>query len=81
MRTRQFVIVAPAVLVLTSMIWAQAGAKPIAGQSLSVAASSASADNLLRGGPAAWNQIAVKHVALNRTPPLHDSDEPAALEI
>jgi hypothetical protein len=28
-----------------------------------------------------WNQIAVKHVALNRTPPLYDTDEPAALEI
>jgi hypothetical protein len=63
------------------MIWAQAGAKPAAGQFLSVAASSASADNLLNGGPAAWNQIPVKRVALNRTPPLYDTDEPATLEV
>jgi ethylbenzene dehydrogenase len=81
MRTRQFPIVASAVLLLSSLIWAQTGAKPAAGQSLSVAGSSLSADNLLHSGPAAWNQIAVKHVALNRTPPLYDTDEPAALEI
>jgi len=66
---------------LLSTIRAQTGAKPAAGQSLSVAASSASADSLLNGGLAAWNQIAVKHVALNRTPPLYDTDEPATLEI
>jgi complex iron-sulfur molybdoenzyme family reductase subunit gamma len=81
MRPRQLPIVASAVLLLPSLIWAQAGAKPVPGQSLSVAASSASADNLLHGGPAAWNQIAVKHVALNRTPPLYDTDEPATLDI
>jgi hypothetical protein len=81
MRTRQLPLVASAVLLLPSMIWAQTGVKSVAGQSLSVAASSASADNLLNGGPSAWNQIAVKHVALNRTPPLYDTDEPAALEI
>ena len=80
MRTRQLVIVAFALLV-PAMIWAQAGAKPAAGQSLSVAASSASADNLLNGGAAAWNQIAAKRVALNRTPPLYDTDEPATLDI
>jgi hypothetical protein len=81
MRTRQLLIIASAVLLLSSMNWAQAGAQPVAGQSLSVAASSASADNLLHGGPAAWNQIALKRVALNRTPPLYDTDEPATLEI
>ncbi|HEX9110545.1 MAG TPA: ethylbenzene dehydrogenase-related protein [Terriglobales bacterium] len=81
MRTRQLVIIVSGVLVLSSMIWAQAAAKPVAGQSLSVAASSASADHLLHAGPAEWSQIAVKHVALNRTPPLYDTDEPAALEI
>lgn len=80
MRTRQLVIVASACLLL-STTWAQTNAKPAAGQSVSVAASSASADNLLNGGPAAWGQIAAKHVALNRTPPLYDTDEPAALEI
>jgi complex iron-sulfur molybdoenzyme family reductase subunit gamma len=81
MRTRHLSLVASAVLLLSSMIWTQTGVKPVAGQSLSVAALSASADNLLHGGQAAWNQIAVKHVALNRTPPLYDTDEPAALEI
>jgi len=81
MRTRQLLIITSAVLLLSSMNWAQGGAKPVAGQSLPVAASSASADNLLNGGPATWNQIAVKRVALNRTPPLYDTDEPATLEI
>jgi hypothetical protein len=81
MRIRQLLIIASAVLILSSMNWAQAGAKPIAGQSLSVAASSASVDSLLSGGSAAWNQIAVKRVALNRTPPLYDTDESAILEI
>ncbi len=80
MRTHQLVIVAFALLV-SAMIWAQAGAKPAAGQSLSVAGSSASVDDLLSGESVAWNQIAVKRVALNRTPPLYDTDEPATLEI
>jgi complex iron-sulfur molybdoenzyme family reductase subunit gamma len=80
MRTRQLVFLV-SVCLLLSTTWAQTGAKPVAGQSLSVAASSASADNLLNGGPAAWIRIAVKHVALNRTPPLYDTDEPATLEI
>ena len=74
MRTRQLPIVLSAGLLVCSMIWAQAGAKPAGGQSLSVTESSASADNLLNGGPPAWNQIAVKRVALNRTPPLYDTD-------
>jgi hypothetical protein len=79
MRIRHLLVVSA--MLLSPVIWAQPGAKPAAGQSLSVAASSNSADNLLHAGPAAWNQIAVKHVALNRTPPLYDTDEPAALEI
>jgi Ethylbenzene dehydrogenase len=81
MRTRQLLIVAAAVSLLSSMTWAQADTKPAAGQSLSVAASAASIDHLFHAGPAEWSQIAVKHVALNRTPPLYDTDEPAALEI
>jgi len=81
MRIRQLLIIASSELLLSSMIWAQAGAKPAAGQSLSVAVSSESADSLINGGPAAWNEIAVKRVALNRTPPLYDTDEPATLEI
>jgi ethylbenzene dehydrogenase len=81
MRIRQLLIIASGALLLSSMIWAQPAPKQAAGQSLSVAVTSASADSLLNGGPAAWNQIAVKRVALNRTPPLYDTDEPATLEI
>ena len=81
MRIRQLLIVASVSTLLAPIIWAQAGAKPVAGQSLSVAASSASADNLLHAGPAAWSQIPMKRVALNRTPPLYDTDEPATAEI
>ena len=79
MKTRHLLIVVSAGLLL-STAWAQTGTKPTAGQSLAVVTSSVSADNLLNGG-ATWNQIAVKHVALNRTPPLYDTDEPASLEI
>lgn len=66
---------------LSALTSAQNGSKPIAGQSLPVATSSASTDTLLTGGPAAWKEIAVKRVALNRTPPLYDTDEPATLDI
>jgi hypothetical protein len=81
MRTRQLLIVGSASLLLSSIAWAQTGAKPTAGQLLSVPASSATADTLLNSGPGALSQIAVKHVALNRTPPLYDTDEPAPPEI
>lgn len=81
MKIRQLLISVSSVLLLSLMIWAQAGAKPAAGQSLSVAVSSLSADSLLNGGSATWNRIAVKRVALNRTPPLYDTDEHATLEI
>lgn len=81
MRIRQLLMSVSNVLLLSLMIWAQAGAKPAAGQSLSVALSSLSVDSLLNGGSATWNRIAVKRVALNRTPPLYDTDEPATLEI
>jgi len=50
-------------------------------QSLKVISSSTGADSLLKGESAAWDQIAPKHLALNRTPPLYDTDEPAALDI
>jgi hypothetical protein len=81
MRICRLLIAASAVSLLSSVTWAQTEAKPAAGQSLSVAASAASIDHLFHAGPAEWSQIAVKHVALNRTPPLYDTDEPAALEI
>ena len=66
---------------VSALTAAQSGSKPAAAQSLPVATSSVSTDTLLSGGPAAWKQIAVKRVALNRTPPLYDTDEPATLDI
>jgi complex iron-sulfur molybdoenzyme family reductase subunit gamma len=60
---------------------AQTAMKSATGQALSIAAQSASADVLLNGGPSAWSHVASRHVALNRTPPLFDTDEPAGLEI
>src|ERR1035437_3166876 len=81
MRIRLLVIVVSVSLQISAGAWAQVGVKPTPGQSLSVAASAAGIDSLLHGGPTAWSQMAVKHVALNRTPPLYDTDEPAAPEI
>lgn len=68
-------------LQLSVVTWGQAQSKEAASQTLSVASSSAGSAHLLNGGADAWNQIAPKHVALNRTPPLFDTDEPAGLEI
>jgi ethylbenzene dehydrogenase len=81
MRTHQLVIASTGILLLSSAMWEQAQTRPAAGQSLSVAASSATVNNLLKGGPPIWNQIAVKRISLNRTPPLYDTDEPAGLDI
>jgi len=62
---------------------AQTAMKPAASQVLNVvpAAPASSAEVLLNGGPAAWSRVPARHVALNRTPPLFDTDEPAGLEI
>jgi hypothetical protein len=68
-------------LMFSQAVYAQTGAKPAAGQSLSVAATSASAESLLNGGAGAWSRIPVKRVALHRAPPLYDTDELAAPEI
>lgn len=81
MRTRDLALVIAAGWLLATGSAAQAPNKVASLQSLSVAVSPTSADNLLRGDSTAWNQIPPKHVALNRTPPLYDTDEPAALEI
>ena len=81
MRIRQLALIVSVSLQISVGARAQARVQPSPGQSLSVASSAAGVDTLLKGGPTAWNQIVVKHVALNRTPPLYDTDEPAALEI
>ena len=60
---------------------AQTAANPAAGTKLPVKSVSASEDAILRGGNARWSQVAAKKISLNRTPPLFDTDEPAALEI
>jgi hypothetical protein len=80
MRARLLAAIISVFLELAVLSWAQTNAKPVPGQSLSVATSAVGADGLLNGGLAAWNQIAVKRVALNRTPPLYDTDEPALVE-
>jgi hypothetical protein len=81
MRTYQPQTIVSIYLLLTAVTWAQTAIKPVSGQSLSVAASQVSVARLLNGGPAAWGQIVSKHVALNRTPPLYDTDEPPTVEI
>lgn len=64
---------------LSAYAWAQT--KPASLQSLPIGTSTASVDTLLKGDYAAWGQIPPKHVALNRTPPLYDTDEAATLDI
>jgi DMSO reductase family type II enzyme heme b subunit len=81
MRIRLMATVALIVFSASGTSLAQTAAKSSAGQSLPVAASPASAGRLLNGGLDAWNQVTVKRVALNRTPPLYDTDEPATPEI
>jgi complex iron-sulfur molybdoenzyme family reductase subunit gamma len=76
MRIRLLVII---FWLIPSLAWPQAKMQP-AGQGLPVAAISSGADVLMTAG-SAWSQIAPKHIALNRTPPLFDTDEPASLEI
>jgi hypothetical protein len=79
MRVRQLVIIVACMLIAVAC--AAQSAKSASGQILAVSASSATEESLLSGGPGAWNQFPVKHVALNRTPPLFDTDEPAKAEI
>ena len=81
MRIHQPLTVVSICFLLIAVTWAQTAIKPAFGQSLSVAASQVSVDRLLNGEPPAWDQIAAKHVALNRTPPLYDTDELATIEI
>ncbi len=52
-----------------------------AGQALRVAPSSAATDALLKGDAANWAPATARKIALNRTPPLYDTDEPTADEI
>ena len=54
MRIRHLLIIASGVLLLSPLIWAQAGAKPAAGQSLPVALSSAHVEKYLRPSRSFW---------------------------
>jgi complex iron-sulfur molybdoenzyme family reductase subunit gamma len=60
---------------------AEAPAFTAANLTLPTAASSASPETLLDPEATAWQQFTVRRLALNRTPPLYDTDPPAALEI
>jgi hypothetical protein len=50
-------------------------------QQLVAGSTSAAAATLLAPAAADWKSATVQHLALNRTPPLFDTDEPAAPEI
>jgi ethylbenzene dehydrogenase len=52
-----------------------------AGAALSVFSSTATAGAALQANSADWARATVKKISLNRTPPLFDTDEPAAAEI
>jgi len=83
MRTTQFAIIA-AILVATAASGAPAsppGEAPAANLTVPVAASPLSANALLDPEAAAWNEVASRQVALNRTPPLYDTDPPSSSEI
>ena len=60
---------------------AQTPVKPAAGTVLPAASATAGADAILRGGSVQWSQVPARKISLNRTPPLFDTDEPAAAEI
>jgi len=80
MRIKRPVFLFATALVVTTIAGAQAGKTP-AGQTLTATSLSAPAEALLNGS-ASWDQIPAHRISLNRTPPLYDTDEPAAaLEI
>lgn len=81
MRIRSLLLMIVGCCFLSPHVLAQNQPKPVSLQSLPVGALSGSADTMLKGDVTAWNQFVPKHVALNRTPPLYDTDEPATLEI
>ncbi|HVP42503.1 MAG TPA: ethylbenzene dehydrogenase-related protein [Terriglobales bacterium] len=68
-----------ATVVLATLAGAQAG-RTTAGQTLNATALPVPAGALLDGS-AAWSQVPVHRISLNRTPPLYDTDEPATLEV
>jgi hypothetical protein len=79
MRTNRVTLLLLLVLVASTIVGAQAG-KPLAGQTLKATSLTASADVLLNGS-AVWDQVSLRRISLNRTPPLYDTDEPASLDI
>jgi hypothetical protein len=54
---------------------------PATNLTVSAATSQLPAEALLDPAATAWNQVASRQVALNRTPPLYDTDPPAESEI
>lgn len=66
------------VLAGTALLMAAPQTKPAAGQQLLAGSAGATAATLLAPGAVDWKSAPVQRVALNRTPPLFDTDEPAA---
>lgn len=76
------------VLLVTGVLLARTGEEPgtaarlpAANLVLPVAASSVSAATLADPEAAAWQGIPVRRLALNRTPPLYDTETPGELEV
>jgi len=74
MRIGRTTILFAAVLAMATLAAAQAG------QTLTATQASAPAGTLLNSA-APWDQVPAHKIALNRTPPLYDTDEPASPEI
>ena len=83
MRSYCFSIFLSVGLLLSQATPFKAQAKPAtaASQTLPVTSLGGGEVALMQGDPAAWKNVPAKRVALNRTPPLFDTDEPAADEI
>jgi len=79
MRTKRMTFLFAILLLVTTIAGAQASKTP-AGQTLNATSAPATAEALLNGS-ALWDQIPARKIALNRTPALYDTDEPASLEI
>ena len=74
-------LVVLSVTAATAKAASQPAGAPAVNLTVSAAASQLPADALLDPTAAAWETIASRQVALNRTPPLYDTDPPADSEI
>jgi hypothetical protein len=79
MQIRPLAFLFATVLVVTTMAGAQASQTPPS-QTLNATSLSAPAEALVSTS-SLWDQVPAHRISLNRTPPLYDTDEPAALAI